>query len=249
MRTTNRRHQTPPWLSWSYTKLRVLHECPLKFWFQYIERRTAPQAPILTVGAALHYQVFRFFRVNYKSPESFVGAWKHFWIGVTNGDHGPGGHREPAVQIDWKSDGERWYWLKLGSELLAKFFERHAADRGTNIAKLAEARFRIANWRGFTLNGTIDRVDEFDDHVVITDYKMGLYPAYMLGIHGSSQPIFYRLAYDTQLARRVGYKPIQAMQVENLFSGASQRFVMGVMTKLKSFTASFFRPATMSGRS
>lgn len=218
------RSQPQAWETWSYSKLRAYHECALKFLFQYVYRLAAPQAPILTVGSALHYLVFRFFRTRYQSAETFCSAWKHFWIEVAEGRCGPNGYRSPAVQIAWKSDKERYYWLQEGVKILTRFFERHADHRGTGIARLAEARFSMLRWRGFFLNGTIDRLDEHSDHAELVDYKMGVYPPYMLHVKGSHQATFYQVAYEDRFHSRVGSKPLTNLRIENLFTGANQEF-------------------------
>lgn len=219
-----RRQPTPPHLAWSYSKYRSLSECPLKFYFEYVLRWKRPQVPILTVGSALHYMACRFFRTNYKSADSFCGAWAHFWLSVCDGKHGPSGFRDLPVRVNWKFEKEQYYWLNRGREVLTSFFERHASDRGTGMARMAERRFRIPNWRGLTLTGVLDRIDEYDDHVEVVDYKMGIYPPYMLSVRGSYQPTFYQLAYDILLAKYFQGKPLTSVRIENLFTGASQQF-------------------------
>ncbi|MEK7636919.1 MAG: PD-(D/E)XK nuclease family protein [Patescibacteria group bacterium] len=213
-----------PGRSFSYSSFRAILECTLKYHFQHVEKRPAPQPPIFVVGSALHYMTYRFFRVMYKTAESFCGAWAHFFRNVAEGEHGPGGFRDRPVQIAWKFDKEQWYWNSRGKEVLTKFFERHKHHRRTGMAAAAEVRFRLSDWRGLSLSGVIDRIDDHGDHVAIVDYKMGLYPPYMLGVKGSYQATFYQLAYEHLLFRRFGGKPLTAMTIENLFTGASQEF-------------------------
>ena len=211
------------WLVWSFSKKRLLEECPLHWHFHYVEHRPATQAPILAVGAALHYMAKLFFLYRYQTVESFTNTWAHFWMGVCNGDWGPGSRSEKPVTIDWKFDTEKWVWLATGKKILKGFYARHAAHRGTRIGRANEIEFMIP-WRNFFLQGKIDRVDEYDVHVEIVDYKMGVYPPYMLEIHGSSQASFYQLGYEYDLFRSFDHKPLTDIRLENLFSGQYQTF-------------------------
>lgn len=212
------------WSSWSYSKMRALYTCPLQFWFQYIEKIKVPKPVILVVGAAIHYMAKRFFRVNFASAKSFAGAWKGYWIGIVNKKHGPDGYNSESEEIAWRHDSDWRYWINRGQEILIKFYDRNESRRmpkdGTVIGALVERRFRTS-WRSFTLNGVIDRIDEYPDYVEVLDYKLGTDP--LILIQSSLQQIFYQIGYENNLMyQKFDGKPLKRTIIENLQSGQPQ---------------------------
>jgi len=211
------------WLQWSYSKLRTLFNCPYQFFHQYVLRTPKPKAPILAVGSALHFLAHRYNKVNYKSADSFAAAWRGFWAGVLKGDHGSGSFRSAPEEIAWQSEGEAGYWFHRGSEILTGYYQRRKEmdeefGPKVKIGRLSERRLRF-HWRGLTMVGVIDRVDEYPDYVRIIDLKMGKEePVVAIS---SFQPVFYQVGYELCLRRKIfNGKPLLGFATENLFSGA-----------------------------
>lgn len=210
---------------WSYSKLRSLFECPPNFWRTYILKKPPPQAVILVVGSSLHFLVKQFFAVHYKSADSFVASWRHFWLGVADGKHGPEGFRGPPVQIAWNSfKAQKFYWLHEGGKVLRGFYERNDKRRGIWVGQMRERMFRTPSWHGFNLNGVIDRIDVVPIRrrgghcgplgVRIIDYKMGKTDP------DSYQPAIYAIGFNLVLRRKFfGGLPLLSIATENLFTG------------------------------
>lgn len=211
------------WTEWSYTKMCLLRSCSLQWHFRYVERRSAPKWTLLVAGAALHAMGQSFFRVRYQSAESFIKAWRFHWLNMADGNWGPNGRFDPPIEIAWEYPAERFVWLNKGVKVLKAFYDRHADHRGTGIGRATEVGFRFP-WRNFVLNGKIDRIDEFEDHVEIIDYKLGGHKPYQLSEFGSDQATIYRLGYEHDLFPSFGGKPLTKIRVESLNSGEIQDF-------------------------
>jgi len=188
----------------------------------YILFTPKPKPPILAVGSALHYLAHLFNKVNYQSAESFASAWRGFWTGVLKGEHGPGSFREPALPIGWRSEGEANSWYGKGSSILIGYYQRQQELReslgeGITIGALSERRMGC-QWRGLSLVGIMDRIDEYPDYVRIIDLKMGKDDPVVVA--SSLQPLFYQVGYEKRLRTQVfGGKPLREFATENLFTG------------------------------
>ena len=228
------------WLSFSYSKLKSLFNCPFQFQCQYVLKKPRPKPIILAVGSALHYLAHLNNKRLYQSADSFGKAWLGFWAGVVSGKHGPDSFRAPPEPIGWKSANEAGYWFQQGRKILEEYYRRHqdwraSLDQSITIALKSEYRLTGVSWEGFRLNGIIDRLDEYPDGVDIVDLKMGKDD--LAVVSSSFQPLFYQIGYERRCRNKFcSGKPLRGFVIENLITGEIQRIPTSGADRLAEFT-------------
>jgi len=104
--------------------------------------------------------------------------------------------------------------IEVGKQILTEFADRHQDDEIPIHSK--EMPFSIVVGSAL-INGFIDRVDEYDDRIVITDYKTGKHEVSKKGAPKNLQLGIYALAAD----KIFGGKPVTA-NLYYLRSGAQK---------------------------
>ena len=198
----------------SASKMSCYQACPFKFYLSYIKHEKVPTSVPLVFGREVHYMLEQFYKVNYKSEESFVNTWRYRWKKVCAGEFGYGDDPDTdeyeyelangdkievilSKDIKWtlkKPMIEYFSLKKMGARILSDFYKKHVDDpKPRDIEK----RFRM-QWKGHTLVGVIDRIDKdiFGQNLVI-DYKTDKHPptgkAHVL--HNAPQFTIYSLAF------------------------------------------------------
>ncbi|MBI3957017.1 MAG: PD-(D/E)XK nuclease family protein [Candidatus Kerfeldbacteria bacterium] len=208
------------WERMSYSKFTAFSTCPLAASLDYIERVPTAVKPINAFGTAMHYLFMRFFKVNFKSPDTFVGAWNGFWMKVIHDECGPRGFSDQPTQIAWEDKEEPYRWMGKGQKCARTFYEAHAGMRGTGVGMKTEHRFQIP-FSGIKLSGIIDRLDLHEERPdrwtsTIVDYKPGKVPPYLMW---TLQFVVYGLAHPL-IRHRLPHTPhLTGMKVYSYFSG------------------------------
>lgn len=174
----------------SATKIGYYKGCPLAFFLKYVEHEKVPTNVRFVFGKGIHYMLERFYKVNYKSPDSFAGYWKFYWISSVAGDFLKGKQkRELTVtehptkkgsikigdHVDLGPDpvGLLFGYMRLGENILKRFYTRHK-DKPPPLSK--EASFGVKNDEpmeigGHLIRGVFDRIDKNEQGYYVTDYK------------------------------------------------------------------------------
>lgn len=215
------------WKKWSFSKLRVLLECPYHFFLSEIKRMPAPEQPLFTAASALHYVASLLWHPKFswcQSGEDFAKLWRGFWRGVIEKEHGSNNFnpkKSPPVEVAWRSLEEPAIWYGKGSKIMKDFFGRHARNRGFGMGRLREQRFAV-DWLGFRLTGVIDRIDQLSRGCDIVDYKLGGTKAHEVDLF-ELQGTFYRIAFEDSVSESKllsgGRRNLRSIRTENLQTG------------------------------
>ena len=63
----------------SASKISTYMGCSAAYYFQYEAHEKVPTPVNLLFGKTVHYLTDHFYDVNFKSVESFVKFWRHYW--------------------------------------------------------------------------------------------------------------------------------------------------------------------------
>lgn len=185
----------------SSTSLNKYLKCPVTFYFENILRipmaRTAP----FGYGNAIHHSLEYFFKEIEKDPERKIPA--------------------VAVLLKYFADGMKKYHshftkkeydltLLRGEKTLTEYYEERSGSWSRPRAYHLEYSVSTEH-AGVPITGKLDRVEEYDDHVAVVDYKTGKYNSGKLkpSIGGDDlggdywrQIIFYKMLMDGDLKYR-----------------------------------------------
>lgn len=181
-------------LTLSASKIALWYSCPMAFFLRYIEPQLdSKEAMVLTFGKASHVLLNRFYKVNYKSPESFAGYWKYYWFATCTGQFLKGKKKDntPLVEYPMKHGdplklrgdlnafgdpaGEFFGFMKLGERILKDFYVRHKPLP----PPVEREKRRTIEIFGHKIIVVFDRVDKMpvekdgkkEERWYITDYK------------------------------------------------------------------------------
>ena len=208
-------------LVFSPTKVGLWKDCPFAYYLRY-NLKKKPKIPIYNaLGRTIHYMLKLFYEKNFKSEESFVNCWKHYFrmymagdflsknkdeiekrvveVKFANGDEG-----EIVVASDFlifdlnDEEVKRTFWgaLHAGQSMLTQFYRKHISD---DKPLTTEKQLRT-NFRGYNLLGVIDKIVEEDGKKIIVDYKTTRREPSNMELNKGWQFTFYsllfRLNYD-----------------------------------------------------
>lgn len=220
----------------SASKITCYKGCSLAYYLKYIAREDAPASGRLAFGKAVHYMLNRFYKLNYKSQESFVKAWNYYWRAYIAGDFIRGNAKEKIkreehrirddfiitigshVNLGSDPTGVFFGYRKEGEKILRRFYERH---KPKTPPTMTEKSFGVKNDKpveiaGQKIRGVFDRIDEIDGKAYITDYKTDKRsPADdSFGLHRNPQFTLYSYAF-----RQLFQKEEEAVLYYHLRSG------------------------------
>jgi len=183
----------------SATKLTTYKGCSLAYCLKYVEHEKVPSNVRLVFGKNIHYMLERFYKVNYKSAESFSKYWKFYWTSNIAGDFLKGKEKENLVVKEFKIKddfilsvgshvdvgpepvGVFFGYMKLGEAILRRFYNRHIVEKDSKnnerqIPIGIEKSFGVKKAEPFYINGhlvrgVLDRIDKTKKGYYLTDYK------------------------------------------------------------------------------
>lgn len=141
----------------SYSQINTYQKCPLKYKFQYLERRPSKPSPHLDFGKTIHDTLEDFhkeFDPRRASLEDLLNLYEENWVAT--------GYRSKEEEQEFKREGER---------MLRDYYQ--TALKSPNVTIHLEKKFKF--WIGdCEIWGKIDRIDRLPDGGwEIIDYKTG----------------------------------------------------------------------------
>ncbi|HRZ85518.1 MAG TPA: PD-(D/E)XK nuclease family protein [Candidatus Paceibacterota bacterium] len=180
----------------SASKITTYKGCSFAYFLSYIQHEKVPSNVKLVFGKSIHYMLDKFYDVNFKSPESFAGYWRHYWFSTVGGSFLRGKERERLTVSEYEFGSKKreapgilkigshvnlgpepvgvfFGYMKLGDNILKRFYERHKNQKPPEKKESAfgnkkDELFSIA---GHPVRGVFDRIDEKEGKWYITDYK------------------------------------------------------------------------------
>lgn len=184
----------------SASKITTYKGCSLAYYLKYVAHEKVPTNVRYVFGKGIHYMLEEFYKKNYKSSDSFVGYWNHYWGILSSGGNLKGKQKlelkinesplkngnflKLGDHIDFGEDpvGIFFGYMKLGQNILKKFYTRHIPEKdplnkNRNVPIAREQGFGVKKTEPFNINGInitgyIDRIDkDSKERYFISDYK------------------------------------------------------------------------------
>ena len=197
----------------SATKIGVYTGCPFYFYLKYVKHVKVPTGVQLMFGRDIHYMLEQFYKKKWKTKESYTNYWKYRWWQTCSAGFMKGKQKEDinitehqfklsngktipvplGDHIAWRMSDpciEFFSQKKLGVRLLSEYWDRH---QGEEAPLGLEDRFCI-NFRGYDIQGVIDRVEKKGDQLLLIDYKSNKHPPSNHVLRHAVQFTIYALA-------------------------------------------------------
>jgi len=183
----------------SLTKITTYKGCSMAYFLKYIAHENVPTNVRFVFGKSIHYFAKRFYKINYKSAESFSNAWKYYWSSNIEGKFLKGQEKVNLekkefelkngfvfaignhVDLGPEPVGVFFGYRKLGEKILKRFYARHIPEKDPNNEKRnvpfgIEKSFGVKKSEpleigGYPIRGVFDRIDKTNKGYIITDYK------------------------------------------------------------------------------
>ncbi|MFH1365560.1 MAG: PD-(D/E)XK nuclease family protein [archaeon] len=167
----------------SSTKIMTYEGCNMAYFLKYVAREKVPLNPRPVFGRVMHYMLERYYKVNYKSAESFSKFFKYYWISTIAGEFLSKSqkrelkieeHRYFARDKDTQKREEKilrvgshinlsfaddvpgivFGYMNLGSNILSRFFIKHD---GRIPPVAVEKSFGVKKDEPLSINGHLVR--------------------------------------------------------------------------------------------
>jgi DNA helicase-2/ATP-dependent DNA helicase PcrA len=181
----------------SATSLNKYLRCKLAFYFENILHVPMGRSASMGFGNAIHYSLEHYFAdINQSAPRSFGSVNKLTDLFAKGMDK----YRSHFTSQEFDN------YSKHGINILADYFEKYHSEWLTPRSYEPEYTIKVTEYQGVPISGKLDRIDIYDDHISVTDYKTGKYDTKKLKppVGGDDelggdywrQIIFYRLLLD-----------------------------------------------------
>lgn len=176
----------------SASKLTTYKGCSMAYWLRYVAHEKTPSNVRLVFGKSIHYMIERFYKMNYKSDESFANFFKRYWFMQISGENlkgkakenlkvtefptktNPikiGSHIEIGQNIpNYNPVGAFFYYMKEGGRILKIFYNRHIHEKRGDAPNRKppihnEFGFGIKKSEPFKINGHLVQgfIDRIDE--------------------------------------------------------------------------------------
>jgi DNA helicase-2/ATP-dependent DNA helicase PcrA len=145
------------------TSLNEYIECPLGFYYKKILMVPATESAPLLFGTTLHHALQRFFRKRYVEKDMLAG--KDYLLSVYEWELKRIRHRFTSRELE--------NFMAYGKQVLDKYFDKNSSTWSDEIQYELEYKIKDVEVDGVPVKGFIDRIDKFNDTLVIYDYKSG----------------------------------------------------------------------------
>ena len=154
---------------YSYSKINLFNSCPKRYKFYYLDRIIKNDEGIEAFLGKVVHQVLEWIydlkikeNKSYYSLDSILEKYKDLWSDSWHSD------------IRWLKYSllkqKSQYWM-LGMNLLTQYYHKYGPDFDQSTIKTEEKiEFNI---KEYPFIGIVDRIDEIDSKLLITDYKTG----------------------------------------------------------------------------
>jgi len=166
--------------------------CPQLFKFRAIDKLPEPPTEYQARGTTAHLALQRLFDLpaERRTPEALFDLFREAWTEVRATEYGD---MFPTVT-------EERHWGLQSLELLANYF---TVEDPASFEPLEREMDLVEDLGGITIRGILDRMEETDEGLVITDYKTGKAPPERYAL-----PAFFALKiYALLIRRRTGRTP------------------------------------------
>jgi putative RecB family exonuclease len=166
--------------------------CPQLFKFRAIDRLPEPPSEHQARGTTAHLALQRLFDLpaEQRTPEALFDLFRTAWAEV----------RAAEYKDMFPTVTEERHWGLQSLELLANYF---SIEDPSSFEPMERELDLVEDLDGITIRGILDRMEETDEGLVITDYKSGKAPPERYAL-----PAFFALKiYALLIRRRTGRTP------------------------------------------
>ena len=166
--------------------------CPQLYKFRAIDRLPEPTTIYQARGTTAHLALQRLFDrpAAERTPEALYDLFRQAWSELRTGEY--------EGLFDSVEDERAWGVESLG--VLANYF---SAEDPASFEPLDRELDLLEDLDGITIRGILDRMEEIDGRLIITDYKSGKAPPERFAL-----PAFFALKiYALLIRRRTGRTP------------------------------------------
>ncbi|HQV97036.1 MAG TPA: ATP-dependent DNA helicase [Saprospiraceae bacterium] len=180
----------------SATSLNKYLKCKLTFYFETILKVPMARSATMGYGNAIHYSLEQFFiNINKSVPRSYGSSnllLEYFNVGMEK-------YRSHFTTKEFEN------YTKHGHKLLLNYYEEYKNEWLLPRDFKVEHEIKLAEYKGVPISGKLDRINLFDDHISVTDYKTGRYDSAKLSKPKTGRPeggdywrqiMFYKLLID-----------------------------------------------------
>lgn len=180
----------------SATSLNKYLRCKLTFYFETILRVPMARSSSMGFGNAIHYSLEHFFADIEKSVPRSYGSLNLLLELFRKGMDKYRSHFTPK---------EFENYTKLGENHLEDYYNEYKNEWLTPRSYNVEYKIALTEYKGVPISGTLDRINIYDDHISVTDYKTGRYDSAKLQKPKAEKPLggdywrqimFYKLLLD-----------------------------------------------------
>jgi DNA helicase II / ATP-dependent DNA helicase PcrA len=181
----------------SATSLNKYLKCKLTFYFETILRVPLGRSATMGFGNAIHYALEHFFRDIENSVTRSMGSVQKLLEFYTKGlDY----YKSHFTMQEFEN------LSKHGTNILTEYYETYSKDWLLPRKYEVEYEIKSTEYQGVPISGKLDRINIYDNHISVTDYKTGRYDSKKLkpptggdddlGGDYWRQIMFYRLLLD-----------------------------------------------------
>lgn len=181
----------------STTNLNKYLQCRISFYFDTILRVPKARNKVMGYGNAMHYALEKYFvDIRTAQPRSYGSSDKlieFFTLGMRK-------YKGDFTEQEFDN------YLKHGKEVLFSYYEKYHQSWLTPRDYDLEYPVKLTHYDGIPITGKLDKIEIYDDHVVVVDYKTGKFDAKKLKppVNGPDDPggdywrqiVFYKMLLD-----------------------------------------------------
>ena len=174
-------------------------QCPQLFKFRAIDRLPEPATIYQARGTTAHLALQRLFDLPAaeRNAAALYDLFRAAWVEIRDDEYP---ELFDTVELDLSTVEEERAWGLESLELLANYF---AIEDPASFDPLERELDMTEDLDGITIRGILDRMEEVDGQLIITDYKTGKAPPERYAI-----PAFFALKiYGLLIRRRTGRTP------------------------------------------
>ncbi|GLR17710.1 ATP-dependent helicase [Portibacter lacus] len=152
--------------SLSVTNLNKYLKCPLTFYFESVLRVPLARNANMGFGKAMHFALEQFFIKIEEDPERRIPPVQDMQAFFGKGMDRTRSHYTLKEYTDL---------LELGKRTLEAYYTEYVGEWSKPHHYKVEYKVDLTEFNGVPIKGVLDRVDIYQNHIEVTDYKTGKY--------------------------------------------------------------------------